>query len=1404
MNPPGPHSSNPFSSQPGSSSSGARPTHRRTRKDPGQGRAKPNVTPSSSSSTGGNEDKVPAPVHTGPKLDLLEYLLQVDRQYQYLFDKRVESDIIRACNQYLFAGDPSLLTLVEIPPSPRPVRPTIPPIFRDTDKAEYSSSDSDSGEDEGALGIEYSESRRGKPCGHVFFTGEGVYRCRNCSLDDTCVLCSRCFRASDHTGHDTSFSVNSGTGGCCDCGDSEAWRVPVNCKYHAVPSDAPLTQSKEFPPHCIPAMVTTIRTILDFMLGTFCTSKDPFKAGLDEASVQRDMEHANIPFQEASCPAAYSIVLWNDDAHSYQEVIDQLVDGIGVTPAKARVITDRTHACGRAVILTSPDLSHQIRVANYMASIKLQVSIRSARDTFREQLSATLLLWLKDLSKDSSEKYRVINHAYDGHFTSTIKTILCEELTSSWTLVDNNPKLRDFLLKRKRPRGFTEADVEAGSDSEVEYISDASDVSDEYIEPDDEEEDDDGDGEEEDEDEDGDYENVVYSGEEIADDDDDYFMEEDDSALASGKRTPTQTEKSDSEVQSISSDLLADSYRPLGTGLQPRTSDPLQFRLDWFLLYDMRLWQEVRAGLRELYMATLTLNIEYKKRIAISFATNYDRLSSSFLLRDKGPEHSIILFSVQLFTVPTITYTLAYEHKFLYTILRILRRFFTADTAKPLLRRGIISCETKAFRNRRYFHVFHDMRYITGTDTCTNAISGDTRFLKNYMKFLSLFQGMDPMLRQKGHHVEYEADTWINAFNVTLQLAKSCRQLASCYFNHTANLTHAIRSGMRLIYEFSQKFGEEYGGMNVLSKNPEKTNTSFVPNEFRPIGTIWHTAYRVLVYSVSDNYVSFHHPLHWFLAQLLHCLPKLSDSALAAEGWNSFYELMWTFQDPDWDHGNPDPSQSTPENVGKTGPSVRAMMNDFEHQRLLLSIFDYPLRVICMMAQIRSYLWVRNGHIAKSSAAHYCEITLRYNTYDLDVFLMQVALCLFDPDHIMLTILDRFELLNFFHGGFDPHPHESYDPSQHLHMVEQLLNLFIVCMSERANVAGLSLEEHTRRFIVHSTVTTIPYTDLMRQIPDRMNELPTYDQTIKDVANFKPPTSTNDIGYYQLKDEFLGEVDPYFIHYSRNRKAEAEQRLRQHALEQQALAHPREDHQTPASSDGAPGINTNAGQPKSVFAHTPLLTIETGPYQRLGNMLQGRLGTQIIFYALRLAVNSVGNSIFDTIIDNAIHLLYLAVQDKNNDFYRAEWDDPRYVIDLTTFMSEEGGEAAADGSPAFTPIYATGGIWHNVLELRFPIKMGQPGKYDMALLQLLFTILGRRECLHWTAKLEYILDLLHRRGSPAVRAAIRQHLARQAAQDANQSKARAEAEAKEKQETKRRTAREMKRKMMQSFVKAQK
>ncbi len=68
-------------------------------------------------------------------------------------------------------------------------------------------------------------------CQHPFKKNDIVWVCRTCQSDETCVLCHQCFTNSNHEGHDVAF-YHAQAGGCCDCGDPDAWDPAGFCPLH--------------------------------------------------------------------------------------------------------------------------------------------------------------------------------------------------------------------------------------------------------------------------------------------------------------------------------------------------------------------------------------------------------------------------------------------------------------------------------------------------------------------------------------------------------------------------------------------------------------------------------------------------------------------------------------------------------------------------------------------------------------------------------------------------------------------------------------------------------------------------------------------------------------------------------------------------------------------------------------------------------------------------------------------------------------------------------------------------------------------------------------------------------------------------------------------------------------------
>ncbi|CAN0022435.1 unnamed protein product, partial [Ectocarpus sp. 12 AP-2014] len=78
-------------------------------------------------------------------------------------------------------------------------------------------------------------------CQYAFLKNDIVWICKECQADETCVLCNDCFRSSDHEGHEVYF-YHAQAGGCCDCGDPDAWDYRGFCPHHGLDNRDPLQE----------------------------------------------------------------------------------------------------------------------------------------------------------------------------------------------------------------------------------------------------------------------------------------------------------------------------------------------------------------------------------------------------------------------------------------------------------------------------------------------------------------------------------------------------------------------------------------------------------------------------------------------------------------------------------------------------------------------------------------------------------------------------------------------------------------------------------------------------------------------------------------------------------------------------------------------------------------------------------------------------------------------------------------------------------------------------------------------------------------------------------------------------------------------------------------------------------
>ncbi|KAF9383674.1 hypothetical protein CPC16_008821 [Podila verticillata] len=1162
---------------------------------------------------------------------------------------------------------------------------------------------------------EYSPSARGQACGHTFKLGEGVFRCRTCALDETCVFCLRCFHGTNHEGHDTSFSVNAGGGGCCDCGDSEAWKVDLDCIYHSaknIPAGEIEVMNLEYPPEVASSIRKTIATVLDFIIDTMTTSPENMNGTREsKEQIQRDaVDAGNIAGETTDLEnMQYACILWNDEDHSFTEVIDRVSGATNMPSNYARKIAETVDTQGRAIVEVSSDIPRLMDIANTLAEIQLVVSIRSARETFKEQLCDLCISFLKSLAY-------VKGGAVSQKQSQTIREIICEELCSEW---------------RRKPN---KNNTMSHQDTVVEMEDDFIDI--DGINPD---------------------EDPIVSNS-VVDMDGDMDVSGSASESLHNRGSGGDVLDGDSEMllaahdedtPMLDSEALRDQQSADPLAKSARAGPPhRKLRIDWLLLLDLKFWKLPRANLREVYIGTLVLSPKYKKFMGKD-GCDPCKIASAFLVVDREPELSIILFSVQLFTVPTIAEMLAREHNFIYILCQILITFFQG----PNYRGGPINCNLPPFKNRRYFHIFHDFRYILANDAVKQIVSNRPSYQTQMMECLNMFQGMHPNTRYSIDHVEFETDTWVNAFNVTLQLYKCCRQFSDCFSSNSKVLTQVLSRTVKKIYEWCDKHEEEMAQnfdqpptveqtQNLEQVPPPQTMPGGVtmegsmdtgnalvppPIEPQPIKkTLVHTvtmpttppiSFEVIAYKVSAQPVAFHHPLHWFLADLLENVNFLDRMELQKNGYESFRDMMLQFVGND---------QDTPE------------------RRLF--------KLLCvLMAQIKANVWVRNGFVIRTQAQYYREVSLRENTYDSDIFLLQVSMVLFDPELFLATALDRFELLEWFSGQRE---HTTYDLLQIVFMAEELLTLLIVCVSDRVNTAGFTIEQEIRREIVHGLcLKPIAYSELTKRIPERLTEHVRFDDTLKELASYRAPDGITDHGLYELKDEFFDEVDPYFIHFSRNNSEEAEEILKSR-------------------------ITKKSGNTiKSPQILPRLSRIERGPFTSLGNLMHTKVMTQILFYTF-WNVKAEPRIKSDTIIDQAAYIMQIAVLDPNNDSFRS-------------LEQDLAGESTGNGMAGF--------MRHATFE-KFPVIINGNERVRLSLLSILLQRADDPAYKSIHPKLSFVLNKFAEIGSNEAKAIVGQWKASKGPLESEESGSNEQAEV----ERKKLANQERQARIMAQFAQAQK
>lgn len=296
-------------------------------------------------------------------------------------------------------------------------------------------------------------------CGRVFKMGEPTYSCRECGMDNTCVLCVNCFKKSEHRFHKYKMG-NSGGGGCCDCGDKEAWKKAPFCDIHIVGTQEETEVCGNLPEDIADRARIVFDAILWYAYNLLCLehTADLRLGSNDDNSFDID---------------TYCTVLYNDEIHTFEQVINTLNRVIKCSQKNAIEYVTNIDREGRAVVKCSTfqhcnELKIEIEKHTSRHGNKaLKVLVVPAHVVAHQLFSMKLLSWLQQFL-GHSEGFRKIfaevalkSQQSTGTDQSVIKGILQHDshlwksARTHWHRLFISGMLREYENKKALAKVFT-------------------------------------------------------------------------------------------------------------------------------------------------------------------------------------------------------------------------------------------------------------------------------------------------------------------------------------------------------------------------------------------------------------------------------------------------------------------------------------------------------------------------------------------------------------------------------------------------------------------------------------------------------------------------------------------------------------------------------------------------------------------------------------------------------------------------------------------------------------------------------------------------------------------------------------------------------------------------------------
>lgn len=551
-------------------------------------------------------------------------------------------------------------------------------------------------------------------------------------------------------------------------------------------------------------------------------------------------------------------------------------------------------------------------------------------------------------------------------------------------------------------------------------------------------------------------------------------------------------------------------------------------RFQYLLLFDIRLWKNLRVLLHEIYVSVAVSNISYKDLMACQYADMYPVIAEIYLLLDREPDWNFMgNLSVQLFTCPTNA-TLLSGHGELKKILSLAYGYLTlGHVILPQFLTLKFPLQLSSLKVRRWNQLFFDMSYILQRNEDAQLFF-EKDFVLQVIDLVILFNGLPVIKRESVEHVEYETNDYPLYFNGVSIIANFCKLIAKS----ASKLQHRKSVVGPAIYLVLQRFSDminmRYYEPMSAKKLQDKTDLRMV-NDFKEVD-ILGIKQTVLNFRVDKDVVSFLHPLSTFLSYLI------EESGI--EDPKEISELISLVNTPG-------------------AAQEQSACIDNNNKNIWKIICDYSLRTVVLLSQIKVGFWVRNGYSVRSQYHNYRNLGLREYGFARDIFMIQMFSAIEDANTTTATILDRWGLIQWANEDYS---NVSMYDSQTLHfMVEECLNFFIIFLEANDHLLGLAddaiNERKLRNDIIHYLCfKPLTYTELCAELPDHVSNDRRFEYILNKLADYSLPPQSTINGRYKLKEEYFDQINPYYIHYTSNKREDAEKLVKERLVKNKGIS----------------------------------------------------------------------------------------------------------------------------------------------------------------------------------------------------------------------------------------------------------